>query len=35
MKKNLYLIMALIASAIAFTSCNSVPDPYDNPNGNK
>ena len=35
MKKNLYLIMALMISAITFTSCNSVPEPSDNPNNKK
>jgi len=35
MKKNLYLIMALMVSAITFTSCNSVPEPSDNPNNKK
>ena len=35
MKKILYSILALAVSAIVFTSCSDVPEPYDNPNNKK
>ena len=35
MKKLLYSLFLMAITAMTFTSCENVPEPYDNPNGNK
>lgn len=35
MKKLLYSLFLMAIATMTFTSCENVPEPYDNPNGNK